>query len=516
MHGRQPDRPVAGKAIIRGVFAPIYTTEQVRSLEQAALRLPDRPRLMERAGLAAAEYARAGTGDSTRRILVVAGPGNNGGDAFEVATHLKRWFYSVTVVFAGARNRLSPDAAAALEKWTGVGGTMEKSIPSRGSWDLVVDGLFGIGLQRPLEGEHAALVDAINALGLPVLALDVPSGINADTGAVMGCAVRAARTITFIGLKPGLLTLDGPDHCGELLSDSLGLDAEALLPARGRLLDQTVVRQVLASRPRNFHKGMAGTAAILGGMTGMVGAAVLAGRAALMCGAGRVYLALLTDHPPWVDYAQPELMLRSPDGIFNGDDMTVIAAGPGMGKSEAARQALRRALDSPAALILDADALNLLGADPSTSESAAKRKAATVLTPHPAEAGRLLGLATRKVQEDRLGAALAMAQRYRSQVALKGNGTIVAAPDGSWWINPSGNPGMAAAGMGDALTGLIAGLLAQGAGPLDALLAGVWLHGAAGDAVARDRGGPLGITASDVIDSARTLLNRSIHTATAS
>lgn len=498
------------------MFSPVYTTDQVRSLEQAALRLPERPRLMERAGLAAAEYARAGMGDTMRRVLVVAGPGNNGGDAFEVATHLKQWFYDVTVVFAGERDRLSPDSATALAKWKAVGGTLEESIPARERWDLVIDGLFGIGLQRTLEGAHTRLVERINALGLPVLALDIPSGINADTGAVMGCAVRAANTITFIGLKPGLLTLDGPDHCGELRTDSLGLDTESLLSPRGRLLDQTVVRQVLASRPRNFHKGMAGTAAILGGMTGMVGAAVLAGRAALKCGAGRVYLALLTDHQSRVDYAQPELMLRSPDGIFNGDDMSVIAAGPGMGKSEAARQALRRALDSPSALILDADALNLLGADPTMIESAAKRKAATVLTPHPAEAGRLLGLATRKVQEDRLGAALAMAQRYRSHVALKGNGTIVAAPDGSWWINPSGNPGMASAGMGDALTGLIAGLLAQGAAPLDALLAGVWLHGAAGDAVARDHGGPLGITATDVIDSARILLNRSIYSATAS
>jgi hydroxyethylthiazole kinase-like uncharacterized protein yjeF len=196
--------------------------------------------------------------------------------------------------------------------------------------------------------------------------------------------------------------------------------------------------------------------------------------------------------------------------------MTVIAAGPGMGKSEAARQALRRALDSPAALILDADALNLLGADPAMVESVAKRSAATLLTPHPAEAGRLLGIGTPKVQADRLAAALAIARRYRSFAAMKGNGTIVAAPDGSWWINPSGNPGMASAGMGDALTGLIAGLLAQGAAPLDALLAGVWLHGAAGDAAARDRGGPLGITATDVIDSARILLNRSIYSATAS
>ncbi|OFZ88326.1 MAG: bifunctional ADP-dependent (S)-NAD(P)H-hydrate dehydratase/NAD(P)H-hydrate epimerase [Betaproteobacteria bacterium RBG_16_64_18] len=493
------------------MLAPVYTTAQVRELEQAALRLPEAPRLMERAGLAAAQRARATMDDTMRRVLVVAGPGNNGGDAFEVAVHLKQWFYRLTVVCPGDPTGLPGDAAAALAKWTAAGGTIEASIPAGGRWDLVIDGLFGIGLQRPLDGSYAALVETINALHLPVLALDIASGINADTGAVMGCAVQATRTISFIGLKPGLLTLDGPDHCGELQVDSLGLDAEALLPAQGRLLDASALPQALARRPANFHKGLAGTAAILGGAAGMVGAAVLAGRAALKCGAGRVHLALLTEHPLRVDYGQPELMLRAPDGILRSDEMTVIAAGPGMGTDEGARRALRQAMASPAALLLDADALNLVGEDPELAESIANRQAATLLTPHPAEAGRLLGLSTRKVQEDRLAAALAIAKRYRAFAALKGNGTIVAAPDGRWWVNPTGNPGMAAAGMGDALTGLIAGLIAQGASPLDALLAGVWLHGTAGDAVAQANGGPLGVTASELIDRARSILNRTIY-----
>ena len=471
---------------------------------------------MERAGLAAAEYARATTGDTARRVLVIAGPGNNGGDAFEVAVHLKQWFYRVTVVFVGDRSKLSGDAGAALAKWKAAGGTIETSIPAGGRWDLVIDGLFGIGLQRALEGRHAELVQTINSLRLPVLSLDIPSGINADTGAIMGHAVRAARTVTFIGLKPGLLTLDGPDHCGELHTDSLGLDTESLLPAHGRLLDETVLLQALARRPRNFHKGLAGTAAIIGGTAGMVGAAILAGRAALKCGAGRVHLALLTEQPPSIDYGQPELMLRTPDGVFRSTEMTVIAAGPGMGKDEGAKRALRQALESPSTLLLDADALNLVGDDPVLAEFTAKRQAATLLTPHPAEAGRLLGLSTRKVQDDRLAAALAIAKRYRSFAALKGNGTIVAGPDGRWWINTTGNAGMASAGMGDALTGLVAGLIAQGASPLDALLAGVWLHGAAGDSVVRANGGPLGVTASELIDSARTLLNRSIYPAAAS
>ncbi len=474
--------------------------------------MSERPRLMERAGLAAADYACAAMAATARRVLVVAGPGNNGGDAFEVAAHLKRRFYRVTTVFAGERGKLSEDAAAALARWEAVGGTLEDAIPAGADWDFVVDGLFGIGLQRPLSGSQAKLVEKINALRLPVFALDIPSGINADTGAVMGCAVRAAHTITFIGLKPGLLTLDGPDYCGTLRVDALGLDTEALLIPLGRLLDESVLTQALAPRPRNFHKGMAGNAAILGGAAGMVGAAILAGRAALKCGAGRVYLALLTGQPPCADFDQPELMFRSPEAW--ADEMTVIAAGPGMGRDDAAKRALRLALASPGTLVLDADALNLLSDDPALAEAAVQRKAATLLTPHPAEAGRLLDVTTGAVQADRLAAALAIAKRYRALVALKGNGTVIAAPDGHWWINPTGNPGMAAAGMGDALTGLVAGLLAQGVAPLDALLAGVWLHGAAGDALAQANGGPLGLTASELIASARVILNGSIYPTT--
>ena len=511
-----PEKEPLPRVIISVVPAPIYTCAEVRGLEQAAARLGEAPRLMERAGRAAAECARAVMDDTARRVLVLAGPGNNGGDAFEVAAHLKQWFFGVTVVFTGDRGKLSADAGAALAKWEAAGGETMYAIPVRERWGLVVDGLFGIGLQRPLEGRHAELIAQVNALRVPVLALDVPSGINADTGAVMGCAVRAAHTITFICLKPGLLTADGPDHCGSLRVDALGLEPETLRAPQGRLLDETVLSQALSPRPRNFHKGLAGTAAILGGATGMVGAVILAGRGALKCGAGRVHMALLTDHPLYVDYVQPELMLRSPEELPGAGELAVIAAGPGMGRSEHARRALRMALESKCALVLDADALNLMSEDPALAERASGRDAATLLTPHPAEAGRLLGITTREVQADRLAASAAIAKRYRALAALKGNGTIVAAPDGRWWVNPTGNAGMAAAGMGDALTGILAGLLAQGAAPREALLAGVWLHGAAGDTVARANDGPLGLTASELIDAARSLLNRSIYRAASS
>ncbi len=477
---------------------PIYTTPAIRKLE--ALAAPAAGHLMERAGAAAAEFARSLCGDTAKAILVVAGPGNNGGDAFEVAAHLKRWFFRVSVVFSGERDKLPKDALVALGKWEAAGGTLLREIPRESRFDLAVDGLFGTGLKRPLAGAYAALVQMLNALEVPTLALDVPSGIDADTGTIMGCAVRASHTITFIAHKPGLLTLDGPDHCGELKLDTLGLDPVKLLEPEGMLLDADILDRAVAPRRRNFHKGQAGSVGVLGGAAGMVGAAVIAGRAALKCGAGRVYLGLLTPRPPYIDDAQPELMLRKP--------VDVLVAGPGMGKSKSALASLRAALNSPAPLVLDADALNLIAGSRALAASLAKRKAAAILTPHPAEAGRLLGVTTDGAQADRIASARAIAQRYRSCVVLKGNGSVIAAPDGKFWINPSGNPGMASAGMGDALAGMVAALIAQGAEPLQALLAGVYLHGAAADALVASGFGPAGITASEVIDRARVLLNR--------
>src|SRR5712692_1910911 len=485
---------------------PIYATQAIRKLEELAA--PASGTLMERAGLAAAEFARGICGDTAKSVLVIAGPGNNGGDALEVAAHLKRWFFRVRVVFSGERDNLSKDARAALAKWEAEGGGLEKDIPGDARFDLAVDGLFGIGLTRALAGEHAALVGKLNALGATILSLDVPSGINADTGAVMGCAVRASHTLTFIAHKPGLLTLDGPDHCGELRLDTLGIDPEPLLAPEGTLLDRDALAGAIKPRPKNFHKGQTGSVGILGGAAGMVGAAVIAGRAALKCGAGRVYLGLLTPRPPDVDYTQPELMLRKPEELLEKGLVNVLVAGPGMGKTDSGRKLLRAALAAPVPLVLDADALNLIAENRPLAVSLEKRAAPTILTPHPAEAARLLGVTTGGVQADRVASARAIAQRYRCGVVLKGNGSVIAAPDGKFWINPSGNAGMASAGMGDALSGMIAAFTAQGAEPLQALLAGVYLHGAAADALVASGAGPIGITASEVIDSARTLLNR--------
>ena len=484
---------------------PIYTASAIRKLEELAA--PASGTLMERAGAAAAEFARDLCGDTAKAILVVAGPGNNGGDAFEVAAHLKRWFFRVCVVFSGERGKLSQDALAALGKWEAAGGTLLGEIPREPRFDLAVDGLFGTGLARPLAGTHCTLVEKLNALGVPVLALDVPSGIDADTGAIMGCAVRASHTLTFIAHKPGLLTLEGPDHCGELKLDTLGLDSAGLLEPEGMLLDADILGRAITPRPRNFHKGQAGSVGILGGAAGMVGAAVIAGRAALKCGAGRVYLGLLTPRPPYVDDAQPELMLRKPAALLEKELVDVLVVGPGMGKADSARRLLAAALAAPVTIILDADALNLIAASRALATSLAKRKAATILTPHPAEAARLLGVTTGKAQADRVAAARTIAKRYRCIAVLKGNGSVIAEPLGKFWINPSGNPGMASAGMGDALAGIVAALCAQGAEPLQALLAGTYVHGAAADALVAAGSGPRGITATEVIDGARALIN---------
>ncbi len=484
----------------------LYLTAEMRALEASAFATNPQPPLMERAGAAAGERARALAGDG-RGVLVLAGPGNNGGDALEVATHLKRLFYRVDVVFPGDVARLSADAQSALRKWHAEDGKLLRSVPPRTRYDLVVDGLFGIGLERPVSGSYAELITQVNGLSGRKLALDVPSGINADTGAVMGVALRATHTITFIARKPGLYTLDGPDHCGEVSTALLGLEPEALRAPQGRLVDGTLLATPLITRPRNFHKGRAGSVAIVGGATGMVGAALLAGRAAIRLGAGRVYLGLLADTPPQVDMVQPELMLRVPGMLLTGGAVTAAAFGPGMGTDAGAQRLLAQGMSLEVPMVIDADALNMIAAHPALQSALAGRTAASLLTPHPAEAARLLGTDSAAVQADRVEATCRLAARFKSWVALKGNGTVIASPDGGWWINTSGNPGMASAGMGDVLTGMIAALLAQGLDAGPALVAGVYLHGAAADSAAAKGHGPIGLTASEVVDAARALLN---------
>jgi hydroxyethylthiazole kinase-like uncharacterized protein yjeF len=440
-------------------------------------------------------------------VLVLAGPGNNGGDAFVLARHLRQWYFNVSVAFAGDESKLSADASKALRAFRAAGGSILDAPPKAQDWGLVVDGVFGIGLEREVTGRYAEWIAAANRLRALVLAIDVPSGLQSDTGRVMGCAVRADHTVTFIALKPGLLTLDGPDHCGDVHLRALELDAQNLRPAGGFLIGHEVLDGVLQPRTRNSHKGDYGSVGIIGGDHGMVGAALLAGRAALKTGSGRVYVGLLARDPHLVDPEQPELMLRTADEVLKLGHLTCLAAGPGLGQMPDAAFYLGVALESPLPLVLDADALNLVASGTRLAETLRARKAPSLLTPHPAEAARLLGTSTREVQNDRVGAATTLAARLRSLIVLKGAGSICAAPDGTWHINTSGNPGMASAGMGDVLTGIIAALLSQGVEPKAALLAAVYLHGAAADHAVTGGAGPVGLTATETIDAARSLLN---------
>ncbi len=478
---------------------PVLRSTALRAIE--ARFASAHPPLMERAGAAlAAEILRMLP--SGARPLIVAGPGNNGGDGFVAARLLRQQGIEPTVVFAGEAGRLPADARAAHAAWQAAGGREVADIPA-GPWGLVVDALFGIGLARPVEGAMAELVGRIGALGCPVLAADVPSGLCADTGRVLGCAIRASRTLTFIAGKPGLYTGDGPDHCGEVIVADLGLD---IGEPEGRLISLGLFAACLAPRRRNSHKGDYGSVGLLGGAPGMAGAALLAGRAALRLGAGRVHVGMLERLP--VDPLQPELMLRAAGEVL--PLATVIAAGPGLGRSAEALDLLRRTMETPLPLVLDADALNLLAAHPVLAAKLSRRDtpAGTLLTPHPAEAGRLLGTDAKAVQADRLAAALKLARRFAAHVVLKGCGTVVAAPDGRWFINTSGNAGLASAGSGDVLTGLAAALLAQGWPTLEAALAAVHLHGLAAEDRAAGGAGPVGLSAGELIDAARARLNR--------
>lgn len=486
--------------------APLYQTADLRRIEAAA---SDQP-LMQRAGAAAAELSARLSKNNGLPVLVLAGPGNNGGDAFEAARLLRAHFFKVVTIFLGDPEQLPKDAAQAFARFTASGGQFLRAIPEGVRWGLIIDGLFGIGLTREIAAPYSALIRQANVLAerdhCPLLALDCPSGLDADNGSCHGETIRATQTITFIAGKPGLFTADGPDFCGEVSVAALALDAEAMQAPSGRLLDRTIFSGHLQPRRRNSHKGSFGNTGILGGAPGMTGAALLAARAALRLGSGRVYVGLLDPHAPALDPQQPELMLRYPDSLANLE-LSALACGPGLGQSADARSLLHAAIGRDIPLILDADALNLIASEGELSMALATRSADTVLTPHPAEAARLLDCSVVTIQADRVAAAQELASHFNAIVALKGCGTIIASPDGNWLLNTSGNPGLASAGTGDVLTGMIAALSAQGWPASMATAAAVNLHGAAADQQVAQGTGPIGLTAGELIDGARRCLN---------
>ncbi len=475
---------------------PLYTVNALRSIEQAAQPGLPPGELMARAGRGAARRIDELAGDRRVSVCIVAGPGNNGGDGFVVAHELAGRGHEVTVVLLGARQPAAADALAAFLRWTESGGAVLAALPDR-RYDIVVDALFGIGLARPLQGDFLAAARWMNGHGARVVALDVPSGLDADSGAWVGGAagVLADVTVTFLGDKPGLHTGAGIDAAGRVQVDGLGLAAPS---SELQLVTPDDFVDVARPRRRDTHKGSFGNVLVIGGGPGMVGAPLLAARAALRLGAGRVYVDCIGAPELRVDPVQPELMFR-PHASLEGIECAV--AGCGLGTDEHARAALAWTVERPHALVVDADGLNLLATDAGLRQSLLQRQAVTVLTPHPLEAARLLATSAQAVQADRIVAARRLAAEYRAIVVLKGAGSVIARPDGRVAINPTGSPALATAGTGDVLAGMLGGLIAQGFDGWQAVLAATWLHGAAAHGM-----GDIGLVAGDVAPRAAEVL----------
>jgi len=409
---------------------------------------------------------------------------------------------NVTVCSMVDPAQLKGDAARAYADWRSMGGDVVLwPLADDAPCDLVLDALLGTGIDREVGGQYRHAIAYLNRLDCPTLAIDIPSGLNADTGRVMGCAVQAAGTVTFVGLKRGMYTADGPDYCGHITFDDLDVPPEAaaeISAVAGELLDETVLGDLLTPRLHNSHKGHYGHLLAVGGIAGMSGAVHLCGEAALRSGAGRVTLATDPAHAAVINLARPELMVKAIAGtgdlepLLNGEH--ILAVGPGLGAAGWSRELLECCIESPAPLVVDADGLNLLAA---RARQSAIRRDDWILTPHPAEAARLLGCEVADIQLDRVAAAKAIADRYGASVVLKGCGTVVAGPSGQYSICPLGNPGMATAGSGDVLTGVIAAMLCLGLASHDAARAGVVAHAWAGDLAAAEHG-QIAMLASDI------------------
>lgn len=483
---------------------PVWRRSGIRALESHLQAISPTP-LMDLAGLATARLALA-IAPHARRILVLAGPGNNGGDGLEAARHLQRWGKTVEVHLLADPQHVPTDAHRAFERARQAGVPVRQGLPSTepdlSAQDLCIDALLGIGATRAPEGDLLKAIQWLHVCAAQVLAIDIPSGLDADSGQALGAldsVVQADHTLTMLGAKPGLFMGHGRDVCGAIWLAPLGTstpcgpqaapDAELNPPAGP------------ASRPHASHKGSHGDVAIVGGEShpphgsSMAGAAVLAASAALHGGAGRVMLTLLgTHHPP----QPPDVMRRDLQGL-DLPRLTVVA---GCGGGRAIAQALGRLLQHSARLVLDADALNRLAEDPWFQEELtrrAKRGQVTVLTPHPLEAARLLGCSTAQVQTDRLGAATQLAQRWTCCVVLKGSGTVIAAPGHTPRINTTGNGLLATGGTGDVLAGLIGARLAAMGDAWAAACEAVWTHGRAADAWPADQA----LTASALAQSLR-------------
>lgn len=481
----------------------IYSAAAVRAMDRHAIEQAGIAgyTLMQRAGAAALAVLRRHWPGASR-VAVLCGAGNNAGDGYVLARLARDAGLEVRVFAIGESARLAGDAARAFADFASAGGEAAAfGAESLAGVDVVVDALLGTGVDRPVTGAFRGAIEAVNASGLPVLALDIPSGLDADTGLPQGVAVRATRTITFLSLKSGLFLGEAPEHTGALDFDGLDVSAETreqFTPVLRRTTEALLAEALPPRRPAS-HKGDHGRVLIVGGFA-MPGAAALAGEAALRTGAGLVTVATGAGSRDAVVGARPELIVHA---IAAPSQMAALRAaasataiGPGLGLDEAAKQAMDAALAGDRPCVIDADALTLLARTP-------RRRDDWILTPHPGEAARLLGTDSATVQRDRPAAARAAAERYGGVCVLKGAGTLIQAPGEIPWICDRGGPAMATAGSGDVLTGIIAALLAGGREPGLAAAAGVLLHALAGERAAR--GGTRGMIAGDLIVELRVL-----------
>lgn len=480
----------------------LYTAAQVRELD-ARLIAAGTPgfELMQRAAHAAWRALRRRWPQGSA-ITVLAGAGNNAGDAYLVAELARKAGWAVRVLAVGAADKLAGDAAVACQAALAAGVAVEPWSADAELRGVLVDGLLGTGFHGVLRAPFAEAIERINSSGLPVLALDLPSGLNADNGLVAELAVRADLTVSFIGLKLGLFTGVAADWVGELVFDDLQADPQ-VVASQDNLAQRLALGNLprLAPRSRTAHKGLFGHVLVVGGDRGFGGAALLAAESALRAGAGLVSLATRGEHVPASLARRPEVMCVATESTYQLPPLCaqadVLVVGPGLGQQAWGRSLLSAVAASTRPQVWDADALNLL------ASAAFTLPADSVLTPHPGEAARLLGCSTAEIQADRPAAALALAERYQAVVVLKGAGSLIAAPDGRLLLCDRGHPAMAGAGLGDVLAGLIGALRGQGLAAFEAAALAVWLHASAGQQLAI---GGRGLAASDLIPTIRQLL----------
>ncbi|WP_414501821.1 NAD(P)H-hydrate dehydratase [Zymobacter sp. IVIA_5232.4 C2] len=485
----------------------LYTAEQGRALDAIACRMEGAFGLMHRAGSRAFDVVRQRWAHA-RRLVIVCGGGNNAGDGYVVAAFARRAGLSAQVWALVPPAELKGEAAEAVALARAEGVTFEATAASLAEADLIVDALLGTGVRGQVDGVYGAAIDAINAAGMPVLALDLPSGLQCDTGAGQPI-VQADVTVTFITRKPGLFTGMGPDHAGDVVFAALGVDDQGRAQAEWSgwvLHDSDRARHLPARRP-STHKGHCGQLLVVGGQQGFGGSTILSAEAAARIGAGKVSLATDAAHIAPALVRCPEVMVR---GVRNAHDISgllaqadVVAIGPGLGQQAWGEGLFDAVLGRKGPCLIDADGLHLL-----KRMAAGERRDDWILTPHPGEAAMLLDCSAADIQADRLGAARALWQAWGGIVVLKGNGTLVIGGDTPQQLAlcPYGNPGMASGGMGDVLGGMIAGLWAQGLSSFDAASMGVLVHAQAADDAARE-GGQRGLLASDLADHARRRVN---------